>query len=84
MKIRGRSPEEATSIVLYAALVAGAETHGALLEDCTVVPVSELVRSEDGLKIQRELWNETAVEMGRYTKLPAWMDFDGRKTSGEQ
>ncbi|KEY71533.1 hypothetical protein S7711_08913 [Stachybotrys chartarum IBT 7711] len=74
MKVKGRSPDEATSIVLNAALVAGAETHGALLEDCTVVPVSELVRSDDGGKVQRELWNETVTEMGKYTELPAWME----------
>ncbi|KAM0547559.1 hypothetical protein ACHAPJ_010303 [Fusarium lateritium] len=73
MKVKGRSPEEATSIVLNAAFVAGAETHGTLLEDCTVVKVSEFVQSNGGGKIQRQLWDETVAEMGEKMELPVWM-----------
>lgn len=73
MKVKGRSPDEATSIVLNAAFVAGEETHGTLLEDCTVVPLSMFVQSDEGAKVQSQLWNETVSEMGKYMQLPAWI-----------
>ncbi|KAF4957855.1 hypothetical protein FSARC_11151 [Fusarium sarcochroum] len=73
MKVKGRTPDEATSIVLNAAFVAGAETHGTLLEDCNLVQVSNFVLSDEGGKVQKQLWSETVHEMGQQMELPAWM-----------
>ncbi|KPM40834.1 hypothetical protein AK830_g5718 [Neonectria ditissima] len=65
--IRARSPEKAAWIGLNAALVAGTETHGHLLEDVSVDKPSEFVVSEEGQRVQKLLWEETCEEMDGLT-----------------
>lgn len=71
--IRARSPKKAAWIALNAAVVAGAETHGRLLGDMVVEAPWEFLKTEEGLRAQKALWNETVDEMDGLVDLPAWM-----------
>ena len=71
--VRARSPEKAAWIALNAAVVAGAETHGRLLGDMVVGEPWEFIKSEEGQRVQKALWNETIDEMAGMVDLPAWM-----------
>ncbi|KAH7176100.1 hypothetical protein EDB81DRAFT_632223 [Dactylonectria macrodidyma] len=71
--LKARTPDKAGWIALNAGVVAGAETHGKLLGDMEVDVPSDFVRSAEGQRIQKMLWNETVSEMARVTTLPAWM-----------
>lgn len=73
MSIRGRPVEEAGRVALHAAVNAGPDTHGKLLEDLSAVPASQFVESAEGQRIQRLLWSETKEEMKNWTALPAWI-----------
>ncbi|KAJ3521338.1 hypothetical protein NM208_g13337 [Fusarium decemcellulare] len=72
--IRARSPEKAAWIGLNAALVAGKESHGRLLEDNEVADLGEFVESEEGVRVRRLLWEETVEEMRGLVALPSWME----------
>ncbi|KAF4467664.1 Short-chain dehydrogenase reductase SDR [Fusarium albosuccineum] len=74
--IRARSPEKAAWIGLNAALVAGKESHGRLLEDNKVADLGEFVESEEGAKVRRLLWEETVEEMRGLVALPSWMEIN--------
>jgi len=41
------------------AVTAGAETHGLYLSQCQVTPQGSYMRSEEGEKIGKRLWEET-------------------------
>ena len=71
--IRARSPEKAGWIALNAAVVASAETHGRLLGDMAVVEPWRFIKSEEGQRVQKMLWNETVGEMAGMLNLPVWM-----------
>jgi NAD(P)-dependent dehydrogenase (short-subunit alcohol dehydrogenase family) len=71
--VRARSPEKAGWIALNAAVVAGAETHGRLLGDMVVGEPWEFIKSEEGQRVQKALWNETVDELVGVVDLPAWM-----------
>ncbi|KAK4139843.1 uncharacterized protein C8A04DRAFT_40422 [Dichotomopilus funicola] len=71
--IRARSPKKAGWIALNAAVVAGSETHGKLLGDMVVQEPWEFIKSQEGQRVQKMLWNESVDEIGGLVKLPAWM-----------
>ncbi|KAM0421016.1 hypothetical protein ACHAPT_011259 [Fusarium lateritium] len=71
--LSARSPEKAGWIALNAAVVAGAETHGKLLGDMAIDTPSDFVKSAEGQRIQKMLWNETVDEMEGIMAVPAWM-----------
>lgn len=73
MSVKGRPVEEAGRVALHAAVNAGPETHGRLLEDLSAVTPSEFVESAEGQRVQRLLWSETKEEMKQWMALPAWM-----------
>lgn len=73
MSVKGRPVEEAGRVALHAALNAGSDTHGKLLENLSAVPPSEFVESAEGQRIQRLLWSETKEELKKWTSPPAWM-----------
>jgi NAD(P)-dependent dehydrogenase (short-subunit alcohol dehydrogenase family) len=73
MAIRARSPKKAAWIALNAAVVAGEETHGRLLEDMVVQELWDFIKTEEGQRVERALWNETVDEMAGLVSLPAWM-----------
>ncbi|KAF2865405.1 hypothetical protein BDV95DRAFT_507069 [Massariosphaeria phaeospora] len=71
--LRARSPEKAAWIALNAAIVAGPESHGEFLGDKAIVEPVAYIKSADGQKVQKMLWNETIDEMSRLTTIPAWI-----------
>ncbi|KAL1602693.1 putative secondary metabolism biosynthetic enzyme [Paraconiothyrium brasiliense] len=71
--IRARSIETAGWIALNAAVVVGPETHGYFLADKEVAEPAAYVKSADGQKVQKMLWNETVDEMSKLITVPAWM-----------
>ncbi|KAF7176671.1 hypothetical protein CNMCM7691_003323 [Aspergillus felis] len=72
--LSARSPKQAGWIALNAAVVAGAETHGRLLRDMAVEEPFEFIKSTEGQKVQKMLWNETIDEMAGVVNLPTWMN----------
>jgi hypothetical protein len=38
-----------------------------------LVSPAAYIKSEDGQKVQKMLWNETVDEMSKLTTVPAWM-----------
>ncbi|GKZ39673.1 hypothetical protein AbraIFM66950_000890 [Aspergillus brasiliensis] len=68
--IRARPVEVGGWIILNAALVAGPESHGRILYDKTITDKSATVTSPMGQEIQKKLWDETIVEVGKLTTLP--------------
>ncbi|KAJ8132637.1 hypothetical protein O1611_g987 [Lasiodiplodia mahajangana] len=71
--IRGRPVHKAGWIALNAGLVAGPETHGQLLGDMIVEEPWEFIKSKEGERVRKMLWNETIDEMARLDVLPVWM-----------
>lgn len=71
--IRARSPEKAGWIALNAGVVVGSESHGRFLEDMSVPEPCDFVKSEEGQRVQKLLWNETRDEMEGLLALPSWM-----------
>ncbi|KAI0445993.1 hypothetical protein F4803DRAFT_97500 [Xylaria telfairii] len=71
--IRGRPVHKAGWIALNAGLVAGPETHGQLLGDMIVEEPWEFIKSKEGERVRKMLWNETIDEMARIEVIPVWM-----------
>ncbi|KAJ5708758.1 hypothetical protein N7488_008559 [Penicillium malachiteum] len=68
---RARPVEVGGWIILNAALVAGPESHGKMLEDKTIAASqAPFIQSPAGQKIQKKLWEETMAEMSTLTTLP--------------
>ncbi|KAH7150342.1 hypothetical protein B0J13DRAFT_549946 [Dactylonectria estremocensis] len=68
-----RNPEKAGWIALNAGVVVGAESHGRFLEDMVVDEPCDFVKSDEGRRLQKLLWDETCREMEGLIALPAWM-----------
>ncbi|OOG00541.1 hypothetical protein ASPCADRAFT_125563 [Aspergillus carbonarius ITEM 5010] len=68
--VKARSVEVAAWIVLNSAVVVGEESHGRFLNDVTVVGKGAYIESEEGREVQKRVWEETMVEMGRLVALP--------------
>ncbi|KAI0532634.1 hypothetical protein GGR58DRAFT_522647 [Xylaria digitata] len=71
--IRARPVHKAGWIALNAGLVAGPETHGKLLEDMVVEEPWEFIKSKEGERVRKMLWNKTIDEMVRVEVPPVWM-----------
>ncbi|KAF2444310.1 NAD(P)-binding protein [Karstenula rhodostoma CBS 690.94] len=71
--IRARSVEVAGWTALNAAVVVGPESHGQFLLDKDIVEPSPYVKTAEGQKVQKMLWNETVDEMSKLTTIPSWM-----------
>lgn len=72
--LRGRSVEQGAWIGLHAALVAGKETHGMPLDDKNIVDLGAFLKSEEGERVRRLLWDETVQEMRGLMEVPSWME----------
>ncbi|KAK9384517.1 hypothetical protein V1515DRAFT_541833 [Lipomyces mesembrius] len=62
-KLRARTPEEGARILIYAAAVAGPDTHGAFIVNNKIVPIAPMTQTESGKEMQKKLWDETLVEL---------------------
>lgn len=62
----GRTREEGGLLLMDAAVVKGADTHGKYLSEAKLVEVSTFVRGEDGRKIQIRLWDETVAVLRNF------------------
>lgn len=71
--IRARSPQKAAWMALNAGVVVGSESHGRFLADMSVDEPCDFVKSEEGRRVQKLLWNETCDEMEGLVALPLWM-----------
>ncbi|OHF01518.1 hypothetical protein CORC01_03274 [Colletotrichum orchidophilum] len=71
--VRARRPEKAGWIGLHAVAVAGAETHGKTLGDKEIWEPEGFAVSEEGVRLQGLLWDETVDEMRKVTTVPGWM-----------
>ncbi|KAI1737949.1 hypothetical protein F4680DRAFT_194969 [Xylaria scruposa] len=71
--IRARPVHKAGWIALNAGLVAGPETHGQLLGDMIIEEPWEFIKSKEGERVRKMLWNETIDELARIEVLPVWM-----------
>ncbi|KAH7324070.1 putative 3-oxoacyl-reductase [Rhexocercosporidium sp. MPI-PUGE-AT-0058] len=60
-RVVGRTREEGGLLLMDAAVVKGPETHGKYLSEAKLVEVSAFVRSEEGRKVQKRLWDETVA-----------------------
>ena len=58
MVLLGRSAEDGARCLVDAALTKTEETHGLFLSEMSVKPESELVRSEEGQKLQEKMWED--------------------------
>lgn len=57
LRLIGRTAEVGGR-TLTSAIAAGPETHGQYVSECRVKPASVFVQSEDGRRVQREIWEE--------------------------
>ncbi|KAK9371246.1 hypothetical protein V1509DRAFT_614057 [Lipomyces kononenkoae] len=67
-KLRGRTPEEGARILVYAAAVAGPDTHGSFIVDNKIAPIASITQTEKGKEMQKKLWDETLAEMIKVDK----------------
>ncbi|KAH8688735.1 hypothetical protein BGW36DRAFT_421124 [Talaromyces proteolyticus] len=69
--IRARPVEVGGWIILNAALVAGAESHGRFLGDKEIIEPSQYIQSLAGREVQKKLGLESIAEVVKLTPLPA-------------
>ncbi|KAK9489780.1 hypothetical protein V1508DRAFT_435488 [Lipomyces doorenjongii] len=62
-KLRARTPEEGARILIYAAAVAGPDTHGAFIVDNKILPIAPMTQTDSGKEMQQKLWDETLEEL---------------------
>ncbi|KAK9234051.1 hypothetical protein V1525DRAFT_350900 [Lipomyces kononenkoae] len=69
-KLRGRTAEEGARILVYAAAVAGPDTHGAFIVDNQIAPhkIAPIMQTESGKQMQQKLWDETLAELIKVDK----------------
>ena len=60
----GRSPEDGARCLVDAAVVKGEDTHGKYVSEMRVKPESKLVRSAEGEKLQKKIWEEIIAVLG--------------------
>jgi len=58
-RVLGRSREEGGRLLIDAAVVKGAESHGKYLSEAKLTTVSPFAKSKEGLVVQKKLWKET-------------------------
>ncbi|KAL5335045.1 hypothetical protein BJX70DRAFT_390925 [Aspergillus crustosus] len=68
---RARPIEIGGLLIVNAAVVVGAESHGVLLGDKEVTEPTDFMKSVKGQQLQERLWKETVKEIGKYTTVPA-------------
>ncbi|CAH0045346.1 unnamed protein product [Clonostachys solani] len=73
LAIRGRPVEVSGWVALHAAVVTGKETHGKLLGDKEIVEPVAFLKSTEGLRIQKGVWDEAIAEIGTLISLPSWV-----------
>ncbi|KAK9487188.1 hypothetical protein V1527DRAFT_460862 [Lipomyces starkeyi] len=66
-----RTPEVGARILIYAAAVAGPDTHGAFIVDNKIAPIAPISQTENGKEMQKKLWDETIVELTKVDKAVA-------------
>ncbi|KAK9367445.1 hypothetical protein V1509DRAFT_626674 [Lipomyces kononenkoae] len=64
----GRTPEDGARILVYAAAVAGPDTHGSFMEDNKIVPIAPMTETEKGKEMRKKLWDETLAEVIKVDK----------------
>jgi retinol dehydrogenase 12 len=64
LKVIGRSSEEGSRTLVHGA-VAGKEVHGQYVSECQVKPASAFVRSKEGEKLQKRIWEELMAKLER-------------------
>ena len=57
-----RTTEEGSRTIVHAGL-AGRETHGKFMSDCTISHCAPLVEGQEGAEIQRRVWEELSVKL---------------------
>ena len=62
LKVIGRSSEEGSRTLVHGA-VAGKEVHGQYVSECQVKPASAFVRSKEGEKLQKRVWEELMAKL---------------------
>jgi retinol dehydrogenase 12 len=62
LKLIGRSSEQGSRTLVHGA-VAGEEVHGQYLSECQVKPASPFVRSKEGEKLQKMIWEELMAKL---------------------
>ncbi|GME35945.1 Short-chain dehydrogenase/reductase SDR [Neofusicoccum parvum] len=72
--LRARTAEEGGWVGCNAVAVVGEESHGKFLLDMDVVEEDEFVKSQEGKRLQKMLWEETVEEMKKYVDVPEWME----------
>ena len=60
----GRTAEDGARCLVDAAVVKGEDTHQKYLSEMQVKPESKLVRSAEGEKLQKKLWDEIIAVLG--------------------
>ncbi|KAJ5205783.1 Short-chain dehydrogenase/reductase SDR [Penicillium cf. griseofulvum] len=51
--------------LVHAAVLAGDSSDGRYLSDCKVAPFAGYGKSDDGQKMQAQMWEETVTELSR-------------------
>jgi retinol dehydrogenase 12 len=62
LKVIGRSSEKGSRTLVHGA-VAGKEVHGQYVSECQVKPASAFVRSKEGEKLQKRVWEELMAKL---------------------
>ena len=57
----GRSAEDGARCLVDAVVMKGGDTHQRYLSEMKIKPESKLVRSAEGEKLQKKLWDETVA-----------------------
>lgn len=57
-----RSTEVGSRTLVHAGL-AGPDTHGKYLSDCRIKPCAPLVEGNEGLEMQRRVWQELSAKL---------------------
>ncbi|KAJ5521749.1 Short-chain dehydrogenase/reductase SDR [Penicillium freii] len=64
-RVLGRSLSMGARTLVHAAVLAGENSDGRYLSDCKMAPFASYGDSDDGRKMQTQVWKETAAELSR-------------------
>lgn len=64
-RVVGRSLSMGARTLVHAAVLAGESSDGRYLSDCKMAPFAGYGDSDDGRKVQTQVWKETTAELGR-------------------
>ncbi|VUC25172.1 unnamed protein product [Clonostachys rosea] len=73
LAIRGRPVEVSGWVALNAAVVTGKETHGKFLGDKEILEPVAFLKSKEGLRIQKGVWDEAVAEIRGLISPPSWV-----------